>query len=155
MARSEDLKEICRSRDRPPSPRQRGAVDLDGYHDLAVGMEDSYEINRPNGICENVHLHSRIHELPEIARTEGHLRFGGKMGRSFTFDAAIFPAGKCHHCRDGDLPVVLAYPRGGTYDKFTSVEDRSHALKTILKVPRKDAVYGSGGPLCKLWKRTT
>ena len=50
--------------------------------------------------------------------------------------------------------VIGAYPRTGTYDECTTVEDRPRALKTIPKVPlpRKDPVYGVGGPLSKLWK---
>ena len=51
-------------------------------------------------------------------------------------------------------PQPIAYPPTGTYDECTTIEDRSRALKTIPKVPvpRKDPVYGTGGPLSKLWK---
>jgi hypothetical protein len=50
--------------------------------------------------------------------------------------------------------VIGAYPPAGTYDECTTVEDRSRSLKTIPEValPRKDPVYGAGGPLMKLWK---
>ena len=40
------------------------------------------------------------------------------------------------------------------YAERATVEDRPRALKAIPKVPvpRKDPVYGAGGPLLKLWK---
>lgn len=95
-----------------------------------------------------------------IARGKGRVRFGGKKGRIFTLkagDVAILPAGTGHQClsADADFLVVGAYPRAGTYDECTTVEDRPRALKTISKVPlpRKDPVYGNGGPLPKLWKK--
>ena len=82
------------------------------------------------------------------------------MGRIFTLkagDVAVLPAGTGHQClsADGDFLVVGAYPPTGTYDECTAVEDRPRALKTIPKVPRprKDPVYGTGGPLSKVWKK--
>ena len=91
---------------------------------------------------------------------KGRVRFGGNKGRTFTLkagDAAILPAGTGHQClsADDDFLVVGAYPPTGTYDECTTVEDRPRALKTIAKVPppRKDPVYGTGGPLSKLWKK--
>ena len=54
-----------------------------------------------------------------------------------------------------DFLVVGAYPPTGTYDECMELEDRPKALNTIPKVavPRKDPVYGAGGPLLKLWKK--
>jgi uncharacterized protein YjlB len=51
---------------------------------------------------------------------------------------------------------VGGYPPAGTYEECTTIEDRARALKRIPKVPppRKDPVYGTGGPLLKLWKKT-
>jgi uncharacterized protein YjlB len=51
------------------------------------------------------------------------------------------------------LRIELGYPAAGT--ECTAVEDRSHALKTIPKVPvpRKDPAYGTAGPLAKLWRK--
>jgi uncharacterized protein YjlB len=72
-------------------------------------------------------------------------------------DVAILPSGTGHQClsADDDFLVVGAYPPAVTYDECTSIEDRPRALKTIPKVPRprKDPVYGSVGPLSKLWKK--
>ena len=70
---------------------------------------------------------------------------------------AVLPAGTGHQClsASGDFLVVGAYPPTGTYDVCTTVKDHRRALKTIPKVglPRRDPVYGTGGPLLKLWKR--
>ena len=54
-----------------------------------------------------------------------------------------------------DFLVIGAYPPSGTYDECMTVVDRARAIKTIPKValPRKDPVYGTGGPLSKLWKK--
>jgi uncharacterized protein YjlB len=128
-------------------------------------IEDLFEANGwgdtwRDGIYDYVHYHSRIHEVLGIARGKGRVRFGGNKGRIFALkagDVAVLPAGTGHQClsADDEFPVIGAYPPTGTYDECTTVEDRSRALKTIPKVPvpRKDPVYGSGGPLSKLWKR--
>jgi uncharacterized protein YjlB len=112
-----------------------------------------------DGIYDYVHYHSRIHEILGIARGKGRVRFGGNKGRIFTLkagDVAVLPAGTGHQClsADDDFLVIGAYPPIGTYDECTTVEHRPRALKTIPKVPvpRKDPVYGAGGPISKLWK---
>ncbi len=126
----------------------RGGVDLDEGHDPAAVIEDLFEANGwedtwRDGIYDYMHYHSRIHEVLGIALKAG--------------DVAILPAGTGHQrlSADADFLVVGAYPRAGTYDECTTVEDRPRALKTISKVPlpRKDPVYGNGGPLSKLWKK--
>jgi uncharacterized protein YjlB len=93
-----------------------------------------------------------------IARGKGRVRFAGKTGRIFALkagDVAVLPAGAGHQCLSAsdDFLVIGAYPRVGTYDECTTVEDPPHALKTISEVPspRKDPVYGTGGPLLKFW----
>jgi uncharacterized protein YjlB len=143
----------------------RGAVDLDERHDPAAVIEDLFEANGwgatwRDGIYDYVHYHSMIHEVLGIARGKGRVRFGGNKGRIFTLrtgDVAILPAGTGHQClsADHDFLVVGAYPPTGKYDECTSVEHRARALETIPKVPlpRKDPVYGAGGPLSKLWKK--
>jgi uncharacterized protein YjlB len=114
-----------------------------------------------NGIYDYVHYHSRIHEVLGIARGEARVRFGGSRGRVAQLragDVAILPAGTGHERLDqrGDLLVVGAYPASGKYDECrTSAEEHERAVKTIPKVPlpRKDPVYGSGGPLTHVWLR--
>lgn len=153
-----------------PHPRwplviYRRAVDLDERYDPAAEIEDLFEANGwsdtwRNGIYDYVHYHPQIHEVIGIARGKGRVRFGGKKGRIFTLkagDVAVLPAGTGHQClgADDDFLVIGAYPPTGTYDECTTVEDRPRALKTIPKVsvPRKDPVYGIGGPLSKLWRK--
>jgi uncharacterized protein YjlB len=143
----------------------RNAVALDDRHDPAAVIEDLFEANGwgdtwRDGIYDYVHYHSRIHEVLGIARGKGRVRFGGKRGRIFTLkagDVAVLPAGTGHQCLspDDEFLVIGAYPPTGTYDECTTAGDRQRALKTIPKVPlpRKDPVYGAGGPLSKLWKR--
>ncbi len=132
--------------------------------DPAAVIEDLFEANGwgdswRDGIYDYVHYHSRIHEALGIARGKGRVRFGGNKGKIFTLkagDVAVLPAGTGHQClsADDEFLVVGAYPPTGTYDECTSVEERQRALKAIPKVsvPRKDPVYGTGGPLSKLWK---
>ena len=142
----------------------RRAVAFDDDQDPAAVIEDLFEANGwgdtwRNGIYDYVHYHSRIHEALGIARGKGRVRFGGMKGRIFALkagDVVILPAGTGHQSlsADDEFLVIGAYPPTGTYDECTTVEDRPRALKTIPKVPvpRKDPVYGTGGPLSKLWK---
>ena len=141
------------------------AISLDERQDPAAAIEDLFEANGwedpwRRGIYDYVHYHSRIHEVLGIARGSGRVRFGGIKGRIFILkagDVVVLPAGTGHQCLSAgdDFLVVGAYPPFGTYDECTTVEERPRALKTIPKVslPRKDPVYGSGGPVSKQWKR--
>jgi uncharacterized protein YjlB len=112
-----------------------------------------------NGIYEYAHYHSQIHEVLGIARGTAMVRFGGSKGRIVKLragDVAILPAGIGHQRLDGgeDLLVVGAYPASGKYDECRGTpQERDRALKTIPRVPlpKKDPVYGSGGPLAHLW----
>jgi uncharacterized protein YjlB len=119
------------------------------------GWEDSWR----DGIYDYAHYHSQIHEVLGIARGVAKVRFGGPKGRIVKLkagDVAILPAGTGHQRLDkgGDLMVVGAYPASGKYDECrASPEERDRAVQTIPKVaiPKKDPVYGSGGPLVRLW----
>ena len=142
----------------------RAAVRPDGRFDPAAVFEELFASNGwgdswRNGIYDYVHYHSRIHEVLGIARGQGKVQFGGLKGRIVTLkagDVAILPAGTGHQClyASADFLVIGAYPPNGTYDECTKSEDRKEALKTITKVarPRKDPVFGSGGPVLPLWR---
>lgn len=142
----------------------RGVVRLDKGLDPAAVFEEVFENNGwgdswRDSIYDYVHYHSRIHEVLGIARGEGKVQFGGLKGRTISVkagDVAILPAGTGHQrlSASDDFLVIGAYPPDGTYDECTRSEDRKKALKTIPKVgrPRKDPVYGSGGPLLSLWR---
>jgi uncharacterized protein YjlB len=141
----------------------RGAMKLPADLDPAAVFEALFESNGwgsswRNGIYDYVHYHSRIHEVLGIARGSGEAQFGGNNGRRLKLkagDVAILPAGTGHQglSMSSDFLVVGAYPPTGTYDLCTSSEEHARAVKTIPKVarPRKDPVYGAGGPLMKLW----
>ncbi len=87
------------------------------------------------------------------------MRFGGGRGRKLTLkagDVAILPAGTGHQSlvASDDFLVVGAYPPEGTYDECTDAEDHARAVSSIRAVPRpkRDPVYGSGGPLAATWQ---
>jgi uncharacterized protein YjlB len=142
----------------------RGAVHVDDGLDPAAVFEDLFQASGwgdswRDGIYDYVHYHSRIHEVLGIARGSGKVQFGGLKGRAIAVkagDVAILPAGTGHQCLSAsdDFLVIGAYPPTGTYDECTKSEDRQAALKTIPRVgrPRKDPVYGSKGPLLKVWR---
>jgi uncharacterized protein YjlB len=142
----------------------RSPVVLTDDFDPAAIFENLFERNGWHdswraGIYDFLHYHSRIHEVLGIARGRVRVRFGGAKGRAFELkagDIAILPAGTGHQCLGAsDLLVVGAYPAAGTYDECRpNLPDHDRAVKTIPKVPRpkKDPVYGSDGPLLKLWR---
>jgi uncharacterized protein YjlB len=144
----------------------RGPVRAAGAADLAALFEVLFERNGwksawRDGIFDYVHYHSQIHEVLGIARGHATVRFGGSRGRVLKLkagDAAILPAGTGHERLDkGDLLVVGAYPAFGKYDLCRgSQEEHERAVKAVPKVPipRKDPVYGSGGPLVHLWHKS-
>jgi len=142
----------------------RGAVRLPDSCDPAAIFEDLFARNGwgdswRDGIYDYVHYHSGIHEVLGIARGIGKVQFGGPRGRRLSLiagDVAILPAGTGHQClsASADLLVVGAYPPSGRYDECTSRDEHHRAVKTIAKVarPRKDPVYGSKGPLTRMWE---
>src|SRR5258706_16030712 len=74
-------------------------------------------------------------------------------------DVVVLPGGTGHQRLAGskDLLVVGAYPPFGRYDECrSSAAEHDRALATIPKValPRRDPVYGRGGPPTRLWPRT-
>ena len=71
-------------------------------------------------------------------------------------DVVVLPAGTGHQAlsTSKDLVVVGAYPSRGQYDEYDgSRSEYTRAVMMIPKVPLpgKDPVYGSKGPLRRLW----
>ena len=153
----------------PNNPRwpmivYRAAVALPEEFDPAAVFEALFETNHwgeswRDGMYGFNHFHTRTHETLGIARGWVRARLGGAKGRDVTLkagDVVIFPAGTGHKRRaqSRDLLIVGAYPPSGTYDE-PRPEDVDHeaAQRWIAKVkrPRTDPVYGSKGPLTRLW----
>jgi uncharacterized protein YjlB len=149
-----------------PFIHYRGAVDVLGVSDPAAVFERLFEMNGwggawRDGIYDFVHYHPRTHEVLGIARGRARVRFGGAKGKAIRVkagDVLILPAGTGHQALEAceDLLVVGAYPAAGKYDEFkASQKEHDRAVRLIAKVPvpRKDPVYGSEGPLAKLWRK--
>ena len=113
-----------------------------------------------NGIYPYPHYHSMIHEAMGIARGRAKVRFGGENGREIDLmpgDVVMLPAGTGHQCltQTPTLVVIGAYPPTGKYNLCRgSKSDHAKALATIVEVPppATDPVFGSEGPLLKLWR---
>ncbi|HLH95686.1 MAG TPA: cupin [Xanthobacteraceae bacterium] len=110
-------------------------------------------------VYDFVHYHSQVHEVMGVARGTAQVECGGVKGRILMLkagDVVILPAGTGHRLigSSRDFLVVGAYPEDGTYDECTDTRDRLKAIKRIGKVrrPAKDPVYGSKGPLRRLWR---
>ncbi|MGN6514446.1 MAG: cupin [Rhizomicrobium sp.] len=146
----------------------RQAVVLDGKHDPAAIFEELFASNGwgkswRNSIYDFLHFHTHTHEVLGIARGSARVQFGGKYGPILDVragDVIVHPAGTGHE-RIGppdNLLVVGAYPLGaggGSYDEpepeDISVENARRAIQDV-PAPQKDPVYGSEGPLVRLWR---
>ena len=142
----------------------RGALDPRG-RDPAGAIEQMFARNGwghgmwRNGIYPFVHYHSQIHEVLGIARGQARVRFGGDNGEEQEVaagDVAVLPAGTGHQRLSAtpDLLVMGAYPPEGHYDLCRgSSAEHDRALETIPRVPlpERDPVFGTTGPLTKLW----
>ncbi|MDP1837595.1 MAG: cupin domain-containing protein [Reyranella sp.] len=116
-----------------------------------------------NGIHDFLHFHTRTHEVLGIARGRARVEFGGGKGRELDVaagDVVVLPAGTGHRClsASADLLVVGAYPDNSGFDqKRPGQIDHASAVAAIaaVAVPREDPVYGSDGPLKKMWSQPT
>jgi uncharacterized protein YjlB len=111
-------------------------------------------------VYDFVHYHSQIHEVMGVARGTAKIECGGLKGRVLSFkagDVLVLPAGTGHRLIDAsrNFLVVGAYPKEGTYDECTDTRECGEAAKRVAKVrkPSKDPVYGTSGPLKRLWRR--
>jgi len=141
----------------------RGVIKL-GTTDPAGQIEDQLAANNwtnswRNGIYPFHHYHSTSHEVLGIYRGSATVRLGGEQGGDFVVQAGdiiVIPAGVGHKNlgASADFGVVGAYPDGRQWDLLTGKPgERPRADQNIaaLPIPDNDPVYGSNGPLGKLW----
>jgi uncharacterized protein YjlB len=137
-----------------------------GAADPAAVFERLFEENGwagswRNGIYDYVHYHPRTHEVLGVASGKARVRFGGDKGKMLALkagDVVVLPAGTGHQALSAskNLVVVGAYPPQGKYEEYEgSLSEHGRALRMIPKVPlpKKDPLYGAGGPLRRLWAR--
>ncbi len=143
----------------------RSAVSLERERDPAVPFERLFSAHGwadgwRNGIYPFLHFHTGTHEVLGIARGQATVEFGGAKGRALNGeagDAFVIPSGTGHRrvSASGDLLVVGAYPRNGSFDQKRPGEvDAGKAATAIANVPlpEMDPVHGQTGPLLELWK---
>jgi uncharacterized protein YjlB len=141
----------------------RGVIKL-GTTDPASQIEDHLAANNwtnswRNGIYPFHHYHSTSHEVLGIYRGSATVRLGGEQGDDFVVqagDVIVIPAGVGHKNlgASADFEVVGAYPDGRQWDLLTGKPgQRPKADQNIaaLPIPDSDPVYGSSGPLRKIW----
>ncbi len=142
----------------------RDAVSLGKDLDPAAIFEKLFAANGwgrswRNGIYDFLHFHARSHEVLGIARGSARVQFGGLKGETLTLEAGdvvVLPAGTGHQrvTASKDLLVVGAYPPDGSYEETRPHEiDHAEARRHIAEVPlpAADPIYGSDGPLRRLW----
>jgi uncharacterized protein YjlB len=134
--------------------------------DPAAVLEEVFAANSwgdmwRNGIYDYLHYHSQTHEVLGVARGKAKIRLGGAKGKNVELgagDVVVIPAGTGHQCLKASpsFLVVGAYPPSGVYDECgPAAAEHDRAVKRISRVarPRKDPVWGAGGPLMTIWKR--
>jgi uncharacterized protein YjlB len=154
----------------PNNPRlplvvYRAAVPVAGDPDPAAAFERAFSAHGwsagwRNGIYPFLHFHAGTHEVLGIARGRASVAFGGAKGRVLDVEAGdvvVLPAGTGHRrvSASGDLLVVGAYPRNGSFDQQRPGEvDHAEAVAAVAGVPlpEMDPVHGPGGPLLDLWR---
>jgi uncharacterized protein YjlB len=143
----------------------RGVLNLEST-DPATQIEDHFAANNwanswRNGIYPFHHYHSTSHEVLGIYRGSATVRLGGEQGHDFAVqagDVIVIPAGVGHKNLGAstDFGVVGAYPDGRQWDLLTGKPgERPKADQNIaaLPIPDNDPVYGSNGPLGKIWSK--
>ncbi|MCE4217423.1 hypothetical protein GD586_08175 [Pseudarcicella sp. GAP-15] len=107
------------------------------------------------------HFHSNTHEVLGLKSGQARLKLGGEKGEIVTVekgDVIILPAGVGHYSVDNSIEYqfVGGYPNGAEWNlKFSlKKEDCSSVLAEIASIPlpKKDPVFGDGGPVFEYWK---
>jgi uncharacterized protein YjlB len=115
-----------------------------------------------NGVYSFAHYHSTSHEALGVYFGTATLRLGGEHGSNVAVhagDLIVIPAGVAHQKlgATADFAVVGAYPEGRQWDLLRGQSGErpgaDHKIAT-LPIPDNDPIYGAGGPLRQIWKRT-
>jgi uncharacterized protein YjlB len=133
--------------------------------DLASVMEQRFAENDWTGswragVYPFLHYHSTSHEVLGVFSGSATLRLGGAQGTTVEVrlgDVIVIPAGVGHQNlgSSADFSVVGAYPGGRQWDLLRGLPgERPQADRNIAAVPLpdNDPVYGSNGPLKRIWK---
>jgi uncharacterized protein YjlB len=133
--------------------------------DLASVMEQRFAENDWTGswragVYPFPHYHSTSHEVLGVFSGSATLRLGGAQGTTVEVrlgDVIVVPAGVGHQNlgSSADFSVVGAYPGGRQWDLLRGLPgERPQADRNIAAVPLpdNDPVYGSNGPLKRIWK---
>jgi uncharacterized protein YjlB len=113
-----------------------------------------------DGVYSFPHYHSTSHEVLGVYRGSAKLQLGGEHGKTFDVmasDVIVIPAGVAHQNLDAssDFGVVGAYPGGRHWDLLcglTGERPKADRHITALPLPDNDPLYGSQGPLGRIWK---
>ena len=133
--------------------------------DLASAIETRFATNDWTGswragVFPFHHYHSTTHEVLAVYRGAATLQLGGEKGRKFDVkpgDVIVIPAGVGHKrvTSSADFGVVGAYPGGRQWDLLRGLPgERPQVDRNIAAVPlpETDPIYGSDGPLTRLWR---
>ena len=136
-----------------------------GTKDLASVIEQRFAENDWTGawragVYPFPHYHSTSHEVLGVFSGSATLRLGGAQGTTVEVrlgDVIVIPAGVGHQNlgSSADFSVVGAYPGGRQWDLLRGLpRERPQADRNIAAVPlpHNDPVYGSNGPLKRIWK---
>jgi uncharacterized protein YjlB len=112
------------------------------------------------GVYPFPHYHSTSHEVLGVFSGSATLRLGGAQGTTVEVrlgDVIVIPAGVGHQNlgSSADFSVVGAYSGGRQWDLLRGLPgERPQADRNIAAVPLpdNDPVYGSNGPLKRIWK---
>jgi uncharacterized protein YjlB len=133
--------------------------------DLASFIEQGFAENDWTGswragVYPFPHYHSTSHEVLGVFSGSATLRLGGAQGTTVEVrrgDVIVIPAGVGHQNlgSSADFSVVGAYPGGRRWDLLRGLPgERPQADHNIAAVPLpdNDPLYGSNGPLKRIWK---